>query len=79
MQKLALGGSALFGFYAGPTMVPPAHADGAVSAATVTRAGKKEEGSDDRRNVDICCLNVSLLLLSRCLIWTSCHWLKECR
>ena len=39
IQKLVLGGSALFGMYAGPSIVPPAHADGAVSAATVTRAG----------------------------------------
>ncbi len=37
VQKLLLAPAVMFGVYSGP-MIQPVHADGAVSAATVTRA-----------------------------------------
>lgn len=37
VQKLLLAPAVVFGVYSGP-MIQPVHADGAVSAATVTRA-----------------------------------------
>ena len=39
VQKLMVAPVAILGINSAPMMVPPAHADGSVSAATVTRAG----------------------------------------
>lgn len=39
LQKALVAPIAILGINSAPMLVPPAHADGAVSAATVTRAG----------------------------------------
>lgn len=39
VQRLLVAPAVILGINQAPMVVPPAHADGAVSAATVTRAG----------------------------------------